>query len=232
MRKGPDVKQLEQILSTAGYNPGPIDELYTEQTRFALAEWQADHSYPGASSRTAKTVTVSLQPNGNGYKIGAENTAAVTIGPDLGTPSGPVGRSRPRQTGGGLPRLRSEPSARRRKRARPPNSSSRSTATPRSPSTSPCNLTGTASESDVVAPTGKITIPAGARQLSLSIPTIADGVAENDEDLTVNLVDGDTYDLGDTPAATTVITSPNDLPEITMTAGGTVVEGGKFTLWP
>ena len=69
--QGPDVKQLEQILAAAGYNPGPIDELYTEQTRFALAQWQADHNYPGAGSRTAKTVTVSLQPNGNGYKVGA-----------------------------------------------------------------------------------------------------------------------------------------------------------------
>ena len=45
--QGPDVKQLEQILAAAGYNPGPIDELYTEQTRFALAQWQADHNYPG-----------------------------------------------------------------------------------------------------------------------------------------------------------------------------------------
>ena len=97
--QGPDVKQLEQILAAAGYNPGPIDELYTEQTRFALAQWQADHNYPGAASRTAKTVTVSLQPNGNGYKIGPQNTAAVTIGPDLGTPSGPVGRAKPRQSG-------------------------------------------------------------------------------------------------------------------------------------
>ncbi len=66
--------------------------------------------------------------------------------------------------------------------------------------------------------------------MPLNIPTIADGVAEGDEELTVNLVDGDLYDLGDSPAATTVITSPNDLPEITMTGGGTVAEGGKVTL--
>ena len=92
------------------------------------------------------------------------------------------------------------------------------------------NLSGSASESDVVAPVGKITIPAGTRQVPLNIPTIADGAVEADEDLTVNLVDGDTYDLGDSPAATTVITSPNDLPEITMTGGGTVAEGGKVTL--
>ena len=57
-------------------------------------------------SGRAKTVTVSLQPNGNGYTVGPQNTAAVTIGPDLGTPTGPVGRARPRQTPtGGTPRL-------------------------------------------------------------------------------------------------------------------------------
>ncbi len=49
--QGPDVRQLEQILATAGYNPGPVDELYTEQTRFALAQWQDEHGYPGANER-------------------------------------------------------------------------------------------------------------------------------------------------------------------------------------
>ena len=228
--QGPDVKQLEQILAAAGYNPGPIDELYTEQTRFALAQWQADHNYPGAASRTAKTVTVSLQPNGNGYKIGPQNTAAVTIGPDLGTPSGPVGRAKPRQSGGGLPRLSIRALSQKTQEGAPAQFIVQVDQDITQPIDFTVNLSGSASESDVVAPVGKITIPAGTRQVPLNIPTIADGVAEADEDLTVNLVDGDTYDLGDSPAATTVITSPNDLPEITMTGGGTVAEGGKVTL--
>ena len=228
--QGPDVKQLEQILAAAGYNPGPIDELYTEQTRFALAQWQADHNYPGAASRTAKTVTVSLQPNGNGYKIGPQNTAAVTIGPDLGTPSGPVGRAKPRQSSGGLPPSSHPTLSQKTQKGAPAQFIVEVDQDITQPIDFTVNLSGSASESDVVAPVGKITIPAGARQVPLNIPTIADGVAEADEDLTVNLVDGDTYDLGDSPAATTVITSPNDLPEITMTGGGTVAEGGKVTL--
>jgi multidrug efflux pump subunit AcrA (membrane-fusion protein) len=228
--QGPDVNQLEKILAAAGYNPGPIDELYTEQTRFALAQWQADHNYPGAASRTAKTVTVSLQPNGNGYKIGPQNTAAVTIGPDLGTPSGPVGRARPRQSGGGLPRLSIRALSQKTQEGTPAQFIVEVDRDITQPIDFTVNLSGTASEADVVAPVGTITIPVGARQVPLNIPTIADGIPEGDEELTVNLADGDTYDLGDSPAATTVITSPNDLPEITMTGGGTVAEGGKVTL--
>ena len=150
--QGPDVKQLEQILAAAGYNPGPIDELYTEQTRFALAQWQADHNYPGAASRTAKTVTVSLQPNGNGYKIGAQNTAAVTIGPDLGTPSGPVGRAKPRQSGGGLPRLSIRALSQKTQEGAPAQFIVEVDRDITSPIDFTVNLSGVASESDVVAP--------------------------------------------------------------------------------
>ena len=130
-----------------------------------------------AASRTAKTVTVSLQPNGNGYKIGPQNTAAVTIGPDLGTPSGPVGRAKPRQSSGGLPRLsiRSR-SARRRKRAQPAQFIVQVDQDITQPIDFTVNLSGSASESDVVAPVGKITFPTGVRQVPLNIPTIADGV--------------------------------------------------------
>ena len=57
---GPEVKQLETVLAGAGYHPGPVDELYTEETRFALAQWQAAHGYPGATPEHPETVTVSL----------------------------------------------------------------------------------------------------------------------------------------------------------------------------
>ncbi len=228
--QGPDVRQLELILAAAGFNPGAVDDLYTEQTRFALAQWQAARNYPGASERSAKTVTVSLQPNGTGYTVGPRNTAAVTIGPDLGTPSGPVGRSRPRQSGGGMPRL----SIRALSNKTPEGSPAQFVVEVDRDITQSIDfsvqISGTASGADVVAPAGKITIAAGARQVPLSIPTIADGATEGDEDFTVTIVDGDTYDLGDAPSATTTITSGEDLPEITMTQGSTVVEGGKVTL--
>ena len=42
---GPDVLQLEMILSEVGYTVGTVDRYYTEDTRSGLAEWQADHDY-------------------------------------------------------------------------------------------------------------------------------------------------------------------------------------------
>ncbi|HMK10936.1 MAG TPA: peptidoglycan-binding domain-containing protein, partial [Acidimicrobiales bacterium] len=231
--QGPDVKQLEQILAAAGYNPGPVDELYTEQTRFALAQWQADHNYPGAGSQSAKTVTVSLQPNGNGYKVGPQNTAAITIGPDLGTPTGPVGRSgfraAPRQTGGGLPRLSIRAVNTKTQEGAPAQFVVEVDRDLDQNIAFTVQISGAATASDVVVPEGKITFPAGVRSVPLNIQTIADGVEEPDEDLTVSIVDGDGYDLGDQPSATTTIAS-GDLPEVTITGGATVVEGGKVTL--
>ena len=78
--EGTDVRQLEQILQDAGYSPGAVDQLYTVQTSFALAQWQAAHLYPGATPQTTQTVNVALQ-QGAGYELGAETSAGLTIGP-------------------------------------------------------------------------------------------------------------------------------------------------------
>ena len=228
--QGPDVRQLEQILAAAGYNPGPIDELYTEQTRFALAQWQAEHGYPGASSRTTKTVTVSLQPNGTGYTVGPQNSAAVTIGPDLGAPSGPVGRSRPRQTtGAGFPRLSIRSVSGKTQEGQPAQFVVEVDRDLDQNIAYEVQIGGNATANDVIAPVGKITFPAGVRQVNLNIPTVADGLSEADEELQISLVDGDTYDLGDNPTASTVISS-GELPEVTITGTATVAEGGKVKL--
>ena len=58
--RGDDVLQLKRILAASGDNPGPMTTVFTEQTRFALAQWQAQHHYPGATPVTPQTVTVSL----------------------------------------------------------------------------------------------------------------------------------------------------------------------------
>ena len=39
--EGNDVLQLKRILLAAGDDPGPMTSLFTEQTQFALAQWQA-----------------------------------------------------------------------------------------------------------------------------------------------------------------------------------------------
>ncbi len=78
--EGADVEQLEATLQAAGYSPGTVDEKYTEQTRFALAQWQAAHKYPGAAPSTSEAVQVALV-QGAGYKLGDQTSAGLTIGP-------------------------------------------------------------------------------------------------------------------------------------------------------
>ena len=80
---GPDVLQLERILAGSGYSPGPVDRLYTEETRSALARWQLAHGYPGANPEGDESVTVAIQQNGAGYTIGAQNAIGITIGPSV-----------------------------------------------------------------------------------------------------------------------------------------------------
>ncbi len=84
--KGEDVRQLERVLAAAGYSPGPIDTRYTEQTRFALAQWQAEHGYPGAKPITAQTVTVSLSQS-LGYTLGPHSSTGFIIGASAPAPS-------------------------------------------------------------------------------------------------------------------------------------------------
>ncbi len=78
--EGSDVLQLKSILAAAGFQPGPDDLRYTEQTRFAVGQWQAAKGYPGASPSTSQTVNVSLQ-QGSGYQLGPQTSAGLTIGP-------------------------------------------------------------------------------------------------------------------------------------------------------
>jgi multidrug efflux pump subunit AcrA (membrane-fusion protein) len=78
---GPDVLQLETILKAQGYAISKPDNLYTEETRSALAKWQIDRGYGGATPEPEESVTVSLMPNSAGYKVAKDNTVAFTIVP-------------------------------------------------------------------------------------------------------------------------------------------------------
>jgi len=79
--EGADVRQLENVLSAAGYQVGDVDSLYTEETRSGLAAWQADHGYIGAAPEADEVVTVTLQGNPAGYVVGPVNAVSVRIGP-------------------------------------------------------------------------------------------------------------------------------------------------------
>src|SRR5271166_3254451 len=81
--QGDDVAQLKQILFAAGDYPGPMDNQFTQQTQFALAQWQAQHHYPNSTPATPESVTVSLE-QGTGYKLGFQASAGLVIGPPAG----------------------------------------------------------------------------------------------------------------------------------------------------
>ena len=51
---GPDVLQLEAILSASGYDVGTVDQLFTEETRSGLRDWQIARGYGGASQNPTK----------------------------------------------------------------------------------------------------------------------------------------------------------------------------------
>ena len=80
---GPDVLQLETILSSNGYDVGTVDQLYTEETRSGLREWQISRGYGGAKPEPDENIVVSLSSNSAGYTIGAKNTVAIELQPSV-----------------------------------------------------------------------------------------------------------------------------------------------------
>ncbi len=81
--QGPDVEQLENILTNAGYEVGIVDQFFTEETRNGLAEWQDDFGFKTGITEVDELVNFSLVANPYGYRLGAVNTVGVTIGSPL-----------------------------------------------------------------------------------------------------------------------------------------------------
>ena len=80
---GPDVLQLETILSESGYDVGTVDQLFTEETRSGLRDWQIARGYGGASPEPNENIIISLSSNTSGYSIGAQNTIAIELQPSV-----------------------------------------------------------------------------------------------------------------------------------------------------
>ena len=80
---GPDVLQLETILSASGYEVGTVDQLFTEETRSGLRDWQIARGYGGASPEPNENIIISLSSNTAGYSIGAQNTIAIELQPSV-----------------------------------------------------------------------------------------------------------------------------------------------------
>ena len=80
---GPDVLQLETILSANGLDVGTVDQLFTEETRSGLREWQIARGYGGAKPEPNENIVISLSSNSAGYTIGAKNTVAIELQPSV-----------------------------------------------------------------------------------------------------------------------------------------------------
>jgi hypothetical protein len=253
---GQDVRQLDQILATDGFDPGPISTLFTNRTQLALARWQAAHDYPGVAPDKPESLAVSLQPS-TAYKVGPQSTAGVLIGP----PSGAVGQVAKVSPTGGSERPSGSPVADAvlADRLVLDDRTTTTTVSPSPPPTltiyalnsvttkgnpavfivyasatnnAPVNFTvavgGDTPANEVLPPTGPFTLPLGASSMEVQVPTRLNGLVQPDSELTMQLVTGSAYVVGSPSVAETTVKSP-DVPELNLVGGGTIAAGGTTT---
>jgi hypothetical protein len=256
---GPDVVQLEIVLRDAGFSPGKVDNLYTEATRSALAQWQAAHLYPGDNPTTEQTVTVSLQP-GNGYTVGEQSSAAATIGPYV-PPYKPAAADLENSDTAflteGTPRI-SAVTASARFLVCPPSAAgqvvsiSPASATVQEGGSQTIRVSSTVA-SDPGCPTQvllnpggdatpgldydsfplAVTIPAGSTSTSFTFRSRTDVAAESTEHALISIAPSGNYTIGSPSAASIAITDGTGKPVVTLIPGAARVPEGQpapFTL--
>ena len=234
---GPDVRQLEEILVAAGHDIARPDDLFTEETRRALAEWQQTRGYGGATPEGNETLTVGLLSNPSAYNVGRANTVAFTVTPAV-----------PSTSGSGIhPRVALPVIGITVDKSRV-NEGERVTYTVTASTAPASNLViaiasgGEATEGDDPMDgddyseiLGTVTLPAGQTSVSFTADIFVDNVIEDEEDLTVTLTEqfgtDPDYDVGPTNQTRTVIeANGSDLdPRLTVTASNQSVEGGTVT---
>jgi hypothetical protein len=237
--QGSDVAQLNATLRAAGFSPGGASATYTAQTRFALAQWQAAHGYPGAAPSTSQAVQVSLQ-KGAGYDLGDQTSAGLTIGP-------PAAARVAASTGRPTARLVAVRSAGDVGAAAGPTltiASAASVVNKGAPATFVVNaseasvaaldfsvsLSGSAANSnDIVVPSGSFTLPANSTSMSFQILTRANSLVEPDKNLVVTLASDPDYVVGSPASASTRIVS-SDVPQLSLAGTTTVQQGASAVL--
>ena len=236
--QGDDVLQLKQILAASGDYPGPIDNLFTEQTQFALAQWQAQHHYPNSTPATPQSVTVALA-QGSGYKLGPSGSAGLTIGPPPAQTSRAASAN---AINGVLTSFQPDIAP----RTTVPDLTIQSvddevpqgtaavfviSASDVSTSALTVNLDadGTAGSNDIIAPPASVTIAAGATSTTVSVQTRANTVVEQNPTIVLSIASGTGYSIGDPSSAQTTIKDTN-VPTLQITGGTTVSPGGAATL--
>jgi hypothetical protein len=232
--RGDDVLQLKRILLAAGHSPGPMNDVFTEQTRFALAQWQAQHHYPGAIPRTPQTVTVSLG-QGSGYEVGAQSSAGLTI-PGGGatarlSAARPTTSHRAQLTAfRGDVTLLATPVLKIQSTNSVVSEGTPATYVITSSEASTSDIvvnlgrSGTATNSDVVTPPSTVTLAANTTSVQVSVPTRVDTVVKPKKTLTLSLQGGSDYSVGSPSSATTTITNTN-VPKLRL-SGSTTISAG------
>ncbi len=236
--QGTDVLQLKKILASSGDYPGPANDYFTSSTTFALAQWQAQHGYPNSTPATAQSVDVSLE-QGTGYKLGAADSAGLTINPPPARTTAATSRGRVRATlvadDGASPSV-----------TPPITVTIQSVATqvpqgqtaafvvnaskaPSAPVTVHLTTSGTAGPQDIVTPPSTVTLEAGETAAPIDVQTRANTTVGADKTVVVSLTAGTGYDVGTPASATTTIQNENK-PALTITGGTTVAPGGTVTL--
>ncbi|MFZ0250798.1 MAG: Calx-beta domain-containing protein [Acidimicrobiales bacterium] len=231
---GADVVQLKQILNAAGDYAGPsTNNLYTEQTQFALAQWQAQQNYPNSSPATPESVSVSLQ-QGPGYQLGDQDTAGLIIGPPATQAASVTRTSRPAQP---MAVLADDPvpvltiaSVADQVTAGQAATFVVSASTT-STSAVTVNLTpgGTAGSQNVISPPTSVTLAAGALQASVTVQTRATTTVQPNTTITMSLASGTGYSVGSPASAQTTIAN-TAVPTLQISGGTNVSPGGAVTL--
>lgn len=235
--EGADVLQLKQILLAAGDDPGPMTDLFTEQTQFALAQWQAQHNYPNSTPASPQSVTVALS-QGTGYKLGDDVSAGLIIGP----PAPSTVATTPAGTAATLTALTHDatplvtPMLTIQSEADEVSQGTAATfvitASAASGADITVNLTpgGTATGQDIVTPAPtSVVLPASDTSVTVSVQTRLNTVVEPDPTITMAIAGGSGYAVGSPGSAQTTIKN-NNVPALQITGGTTVSPGGAATL--
>ena len=232
---GADVVQLKQILNAAGDYAGPsTNNLYTEQTQFALAQWQAQQNYPNSSPATPESVSVGLE-QGPGYALGDQNTAGLIIGPPT-TQAASVTRS----TRGAaqpmaeladdpIPTLTIASVADQVTAGQPADFVVSASTTSTSAITVDLTPSGTAGSENVITPPTSVTLPAGALQASVTVQTRATTTVQPNTTIVMSVSSGTGYSVGSPSSAQTTIAN-GAVPTVQISGGTNVSPGGTVTL--
>ena len=228
--QGEDVLELKQILAASGGNPGTMDNYFSQQTLFALAQWQAQHHYPNATPANPESATVSLE-QGTGYKLGPQNTAGLIIGPPPAqtTSFEPSGVARATLVDDPTPAITIQSVDNFVPQGQPAAFVVTASTAPATALTVSLTSSGTAGSQDVVTPPATATLPAGATQTTVQVQTRLNNTVEQEPTIVLSIAAGTGYTVGSPSSAQTTITN-NNVPAIAISGGTTVTPGGSTTL--